>query len=149
MNGKLRFEDRNVAITGASSGIGGATAFARNAKRPLERRPLNVQVLADQNRHFRRTGGVSQENQAYGYLPAFMDTQSGAIYLSRFANGRLAPIHLLEGLPESLIAARTGRGTVTTARGSVIAGFLREGRFYTREEAAKGLVKAALHFFVY
>lgn len=117
MNGNLRFEDRNLAITGA-------LPFARNAKRGLERRPLSVQVLADQNRHFRRTGGVSQENQAYGFLPAFMDIQSGAIYLSRFADGRLAPIHLLEGLPENVIAARTPSGTVTAASGSVIAGFV-------------------------
>jgi hypothetical protein len=112
---------------------------AHTVKRQWQRRPLSAQVLSDQNRHFRRTGGVSQENQAYGFLPAFMDTRSGAIYLSCFADGRFAPIHLLEGLPEHLIAARTGRGAAIAASGSVIAGFVREERFYTREEAAKAL----------
>ena len=109
------------------------------AKQPRVNRRLSLETLAAQNRRYRHTGSVSQANRAYGFLPAFMDSRSGAVYLSRFADGRLAPIHLIKGLPENLIATRTRSGTVTAASGSVIAGFVREGRFYTREEAAKAL----------
>ena len=100
---------------------------------------MNQQVLRDQNQQYQGTGGISQENRSYGFSPAFQDTRTGTIYLSRFANGRVAPIHMLDGLPETLITRRTASGHVSKTLESVIAGFVCDGLFYTREQAAKAV----------
>ncbi len=100
---------------------------------------LNQQVLKDQNRQYRGTGGVSQENRSSGFSPVFQDTKTRIIYLSRFANGRVAPMHILDGLPDVLITKRTTSGHVSETLKSVVAGFVCDGCFYTREQAAKAV----------
>ena len=84
----------------------------------------------------RGTGGVSAENRSLGFAPAFMDTKTGIIYQSMFADGRPAPVHVLDGFPDEVVVARDLRGRVAKVVGSIIAGFVRESRFYTRDEAA-------------
>ena len=86
---------------------------------------------------FAGTGGVSQDNRHCGFKPAFLDIRSGEVYLSRFADGRPAPIHVLDGLPSTLVVTRTPGGRATAATGVVISGFVRAGRFYTREKTAQ------------
>lgn len=100
---------------------------AHTAKQPWINRRLSPKVLEEQNRDFSHTGGVSQANRAYGFLPAFLDAQTGAVYLSRFSDGRVAPIHVLDGLPPELVDQ------------SLITGFVRDGRFFTRAEAAEAV----------
>ncbi len=97
---------------------------------------LSAQTLRRQNRHFRGTGGVSAENRAIGFTPAFLDTATDQVYRACFADGRPAPMHLLEGLPPAVVAARDVAGRVLALKPTVVAGFLREERFYTREQAA-------------
>lgn len=101
------------------------------------KRLLSYTALHQENRRFAGSGGVSRENRAQGFVPAFYDTRSHRTVISRFANGDTAPIHLLEGLPEEWVVARDASGRVTAVKDSVIAGFLRQGRFYTREQAAQ------------
>lgn len=55
--------------------------------------PLSYAVLRKENQTFAGSGGVSQENRARGFIPAFYDTQSGKAGVSRFRNGTPAPIH--------------------------------------------------------
>ena len=94
-----------------------------------------------QNRRYKGSGGVSQENRGGGFLPAFADTATGATYTSRFADGSPAPIHLLDGLPDEWVVARSTNGRVTAVKDSVVAGFLRAGRFYTRQQAAEAMTQ--------
>jgi hypothetical protein len=70
-----------------------------------------------------------------------MDARTRKVYASTFADGTPAPFHLLDGLPDELVVARDRRLRPSQVRGSVIAGFSRNGRFYTRAEAA-ALVRA-------
>ena len=112
-----------------------------NRTHEVDERRLTVTRLAAQNRRFEGTGGVSGENRTLGFLPAFADICTGAVYLSRFADGRLAPMHLLEGLPEKIVEQRGSGGRVTMIKDSVIAGFVRDGQFYTREQAARVATK--------
>jgi hypothetical protein len=98
---------------------------------------LSSTVLQHQNQRFQGTGGRSQENRGRGFRPAFMDADTLAIYASCFADGRLAPFHLIDGLPDVLIVARFSSGRVAALKASVIPGFIREDRFYTRDEAAQ------------
>lgn len=98
---------------------------------------LSSAVLERQNQEFSGTGGRSQENRAWGFRPAFMDAITRVIYRSCFADGTSAPVHLLDGLPDEAVATRDAGGRVLSVKASVVAGFVRDGRFYSREEAAQ------------
>lgn len=95
-----------------------------------------VLTLIRENRRFAGTGGVSHANRTQGFRPAFRDRSTGAIYPSRHANGRPAAIHVFDGLPGELVGRRDARGHVIAVGTSVESGFLRDGQFFTREEAA-------------
>ena len=100
---------------------------------------LSPSVFRQQN-HQQRFGSRSQENRHVGFHPAFQDLSTGRTYLSRFADGSPAPFHLLDGLPTGLLTARTskadGSPLITVLKTSVIVGFVRGQRFYTRAQAA-------------
>jgi hypothetical protein len=97
---------------------------------------LTQKVLRQQNQVFRGTRGVSAGNRSQGFAPAFLDTLTGMIYRACFADGRPAPMHLLDGLPPALVMARDASGRVTAVYPSVMAGFVRDAQFFTREQAA-------------
>jgi len=104
---------------------------------------MSLQQLELENRRFEGSGGVSAENRSEGFRPAFFDTQTQQIYPSRFGDGRPAPFHLLDGLPDELVLVRGDSGRVVSVRNTVISGFVRGGRFFNREEAAAAV--ALLH----
>jgi hypothetical protein len=96
--------------------------------------------LALETNRYRGTGGVSENNRSLGFQPAFIDRETGTVHWSRFPDGRLAPCHLLDGLPADLVRARDEQGRVTRVKSSVLSGFVHDGSFYTRDEAAALLV---------
>jgi hypothetical protein len=98
---------------------------------------LNDARLECENRWFAGTGGRSEENRPCGFRPAFMDADTRSVYGSCFADGTPAPVHLLDGLPDEVVLTRDPSGRVRAAKASVIAGFVLEGRFFTREEAGR------------
>lgn len=100
---------------------------------------LTPDVLSQENDCYCDTPGVSRNNRCHGFQPAFLDRSTGRVYLSRFADGAPAPIHLLDGLPEELAPRRNNQGCVIAVKDSVIAGFVHAERFYTREQAACAL----------
>ncbi|MFH0342761.1 MAG: hypothetical protein ACHBNF_11655 [Chromatiales bacterium] len=104
---------------------------------------LTCKTLEDENRRYTGRGGISEENRGLGFLPAYRDSATGSVHLSRFADGCRAPVHLLDGLPEQLVLRREASGKIIALKGSVSAGFVREGRFYTREQAAMAMMREA------
>lgn len=84
----------------------------------------------------RRRHGPGPNAPDLGFHPAFRNNASGSIYLSRYADGRPAPMHLVANLPPDLAQEWTPEGRVSSLKASVISGYVRAGRFYTREEAA-------------
>ncbi|MGH8582385.1 MAG: hypothetical protein ACREWG_06260 [Gammaproteobacteria bacterium] len=104
--------------------------------------PLNRGTLRAQNLGFRSTGGTSAGNRQLGFRPAFLDGSTGRIYLARHLDGQPAPFHSLDGLPEPLVVRRLPTGRVVEAQPTLIAGFLKDGRFWTREQAATALAQA-------
>lgn len=70
------------------------------------------------------------ENAQLQVLPAFFDIQNGHIYLSRFSNGNLAPVHIYEGLPDRILK-RTEL--------ELISGFVFDGQFMTHEQTTAKL----------
>lgn len=88
------------------------------------------------NDMFAGSGGVSSGNRHIGFMPAFFDIETGRMELSCFADGKPAPMHLLDGLPEAWIVERDAFGRVVAVKHTVVAGFARDGVFYTRAQAA-------------
>ncbi len=97
-------------------------------------------TLRRENLAFSGTPGISQGNRGSGFRPAFCDTDTGRIEISRFPNGLPAPVHVLGGLPESWIVAQDKAANAIAARCSIVAGFVRDGCFYTREQAAEAVL---------
>ena len=100
------------------------------------RRPWTNTDLRAQSDGYRGTGGCSEENGDFGFRPAFRDDDTGIVYRARFLDGNPAPFHVLDGLPDELVMVRHEGGRVASVKPSVVSGFLRDGRFFTREEAA-------------
>jgi len=82
--------------------------------------------LTQENQRYFSTGGVSKNNRSDGFVPAFLDANTGDIYRSCFENGLPAPIHILTSIPAEIL-------------NSIISGFLLNKTFYTREEAATAI----------
>ena len=76
-----------------------------------------------------------------GFRPAFFDFATCAIHLSRYRDGRVAPFHLLDGLPDEAVLVRSSCGRVVSVKASLIAGFERGGFFYTRAAAARAVTE--------
>jgi hypothetical protein len=107
------------------------------------KRVMNEELIRKQNVAFAGTGGRSEENRNLGFRPAFFDFGTQTIYLSRFANGRAAPFHMLDGLPEEVVVDRSPTGRVISAKATLISGFERNGFFYTRTAAARAAAEWA------
>lgn len=103
------------------------------------KRVMSVRQLERENTVHLGTGGRSQGNSGLGFRPAFFDFATQTIYPSRFADGRLAPFHLLDGLPDEVVVDRTQNGRVVSTKATLISGFVRDGFFYTRSAAARAV----------
>jgi hypothetical protein len=113
---------------------------AQNANDPPCTGPrCQTERLRRENEAFEGTGGISRENRSAGFVPGFLDTASGRVYRSCFADGRPAPIHLFDGLPGHLVSVIGKAGNATAEGARLVSGFLRAGRFYTRQEAADAM----------
>ena len=116
-----------------------ATSRSVRAREHGQQRALTPGLLRRHSRAFRGAGAGSEKTGSLGFAPAFLDTKTGTVHLARFADGRPAPCHMLDGLPAELIVTRWPSGGVAAVSESVVAGFLYHGRFLTRQQAAKAL----------
>jgi hypothetical protein len=101
------------------------------------KRLMNPARLKVENAKHAGTGGVSALSGSMGFRPAFLDCATMQVYRSRFADGRDAPFHILDGLPEDVVLERSRTGRVRSVKSSIISGFERGGFFYTRHAAAR------------
>jgi hypothetical protein len=106
---------------------------------------ISEETLAQVNLRYTGTGGVSANNRNQGFIPAFMDTETGNVYRSRFPDGKPAPIHVLAGLPNELLDADRQLNGHRSIKHSVISGFILEDRFYSREAAAQATASGSPH----
>ena len=87
-------------------------------------------------------GSAGLHCATFGFLPAFRDLDSGETHLSTNDDGSLAPIHLIDALPEEWVIERDELGRSTALKETIIAGFVRDGRFYTYAEVHGRLLDA-------
>ena len=85
---------------------------------------MNLDVLQSENQIYEGTGGISKENYAKGFEPAFLDSHTGIIYRSCFIDGRPAPVHVMDGLPNNLVTKRNASGVVIAIKDGVISGLV-------------------------
>ncbi len=86
---------------------------------------------------YQGTGAVSAENRGFGFRPGFFDRDSGRFLLARDADGLPASVHRFDGLPDEWVVDRDGAGSPLAVKPSVVPGFIRDGAFFTREQAAQ------------
>jgi hypothetical protein len=97
---------------------------------------MDKQTLYRQNLAFAGTAGVSENNQDLGFVPAFLDKSSGRVEIARLKEGHAAGMHLITYLPADWAERCDDHGRVLSLKPGVIAGFVQDGIFYTREEVA-------------
>lgn len=115
-----------------------ATVQPQQQERTRQQRGALTQLsLRDENVLFERTRRLDLHNDRQGFVPGFRHSATGDLAISRFADGSAAPLHVLDGLPEDWIAERDVHGHVTHTCAGLVSGFIRQGRFYTRDEAAR------------
>ena len=102
----------------------------------MARNLMSFLRLQRENDEHAATGSTSRQAAHLGFTPAFFDFATCTVYPSRFADGRPAPFHILDGLPEAAVVDRAPSGRVVSAKATLIAGFVRGGFFYTRRAAA-------------
>jgi hypothetical protein len=107
---------------------------------------LTEDRLQEENREFSGTPGVSEENCACGFIPAFYDMDTGRVEISRYQDGKPAPMHLIHGLPDCWVVERDELCRPTAILQSIISGFVRDGCFYTRSEAMNAVVEDTTDF---
>ena len=102
----------------------------------MSRHRNQIAVTAESHR-FHGTCGESVVACRHEFVPAFRDNADGRVELARLPNGKPAPMHLIAGLPRAWATRCDEGGNVLELIDSVVAGFVKNDRFYTREEAAQ------------
>ena len=99
---------------------------------------LNIDLIEDpsSNHTGTKTRSVQIPGGMLGFAPAYLNSETGEMMLSTFANGSPAPIHLLEGLPANWVTAQTEAGNPGGLKETVVSGYIRDDKFFTREHAA-------------
>ncbi len=100
-------------------------------------RHRNQQAVTAESRRYSGTCGESELACQNQFAPAFCNRADGRVELARLPNGNPAPMHLISALPQDWAARCDDKGHVLTLIDSIEAGFVKNGRFYSREEAAR------------
>ena len=98
---------------------------------------MNEQTLQQENEAYRGTRGVSENNRDRGFQPAFRDSDTGRIEVSRLQSGEPATMHIISWLPQEWAAETAADGAVMALKPGIDCGFVSDGVFYTREQAAE------------
>jgi len=72
-----------------------------------------------------------------GFKPAFLHRETGQIEIARMSNGQPAPVHIISWLPAEWATSFNEDGTVKSISPQIIAGFVCNNDFYTREQLAE------------
>jgi hypothetical protein len=80
---------------------------------------------------------AKRTQELLGFRPAFFDFATCSIYLSTDRQGSPVDFHTFEGLPDEVVTRRWLTGIVLAVKTTLLAGFERNGLFYTHRSAAR------------
>ncbi len=86
---------------------------------------------------YRELAHITASPAFSGFLPAFLDLDTHEVHLSLDEHGCIADQHLLDHLPNHWVSERDPAGRITALKDRIIAGFMRQERFYTRAQLAR------------
>jgi len=89
---------------------------------------------------YHQFNGLVFSDISFGFMPAFKNLKDQQIHLSVDQNGELSVMHLFDGLPECWIKEKDDQGVALTLNNDVIAGFMRNARFYTLSEIVNDII---------
>ena len=98
---------------------------------------MNNQTLRSENQAFAGTKGVSQNNESYGFKPAFLDRNTGRVEQARLENGQPATIHIIDWLPKEWAGSFYPDGRIKILIPGINAGVVCNTIFYNREQVAE------------
>lgn len=91
------------------------------------------QAVQQQVKYHQFNGAVFSD-VSFGFMPAFKNLKDDVIHLSTDAQGELSVMHLFDGLPDHWVNEKDSLGKALTLKTEIIAGFMRDARFYTLSE---------------
>ena len=100
---------------------------------------MSQSQLAEQRGVYDKLGGSVFRDASFGFMPAFMDLKNREIHLSAYADGMPSVIHIFDGLPGHWVEEWDDQGKAVALKSTVIAGFMRNGSFYTLKEIVNSL----------
>lgn len=77
---------------------------------------------------------ISFLDLAFGFLPAFRDLEDGRTHLASTQEGKIASMHILDGLPLEWAEEIDAYGRIISLRDGIMAGFMRGDQFYTLDQ---------------
>jgi len=96
------------------------------------------QALQQQGAYYKFNGAVFSD-ASFGFLPAFKNMHTQQTHLSTDADGNIAVMHLLDGLPDCWVDEKDADGRALTLRSGIVAGFMRNNEFFTLSEIIHGV----------
>ncbi len=99
-------------------------------------RSNNQAAVAQASFAFRGSCGESEVACRHAFVPAFRNSTDGCVEIAKLADGSPAAMHLISHLPGDWAARCDAQGNVLELKAGIEAGFVRDGQFYTRAEAA-------------
>jgi hypothetical protein len=88
----------------------------------------------EQQGAYHQFNGIVFSDISFGFMPAFKNLKDQQVHLSIDHNGELSVMHLFDGLPASWVSEKDSQGAALTLKSEIIAGFMRNARFYTLSE---------------
>ena len=98
---------------------------------------MDSHTLQVENLNFVGTKGISKNSRSLGFSPAFLNKTTGRIELAKLGNGQPAAMHIISWLPREWAETLDDKGRVLSLNAGIIAGFVQQGVFYTRQEVAE------------
>ncbi|MCW9012747.1 MAG: hypothetical protein OQL06_03115 [Gammaproteobacteria bacterium] len=100
---------------------------------------MSQSQLAEQQGAYDQMSSTIFGAAGFGFMPAFMDLHNKETHLAAYEDGMPSVVHILDGLPDYWISERDELGKAVSLKSGVIAGFMRNGCFYTLNEIINDL----------
>lgn len=95
---------------------------------------ISTIALEKQQKTYQKISGTNISDLCVGFIPAFRDLSTNETHLSITPEGRVSPIHLIDGLPLDWVTEWDLEGYPKSLKSGIIAGFFRGENFFTLEE---------------